>query len=78
MMAAAIDYSGAEPKVSVPTKLFEMKAGGPYAVMGWSGFEVLPEGGFLMIERPAWEREPRVIQVILNWAEELRAMGARK
>ncbi len=78
MMAAAIDYSGAEPKVSAPTKLFEMKAGGPYAVLGWSGFEVLPEGGFLMIERPAWEREPRVIQVILNWAEELRAMGARK
>jgi len=78
LMAAAIDYSGAEPKVSVPTKLFEMKASGPYAVLNLSGYEVLPEGGFLMIERSAWEREPRVIQVILNWAEELRAMDARK
>ncbi|MDX2117099.1 MAG: protein kinase [Planctomycetota bacterium] len=78
IMAAAIDYSGAEPKVSAPTRLFEMKASGPYAVLNLSGYEVLPEGGFLMIERPAWEREPRVIQVILNWAEELRAKGASK
>lgn len=76
MMAAAIDYSGTEPKVSVPTKLFEMKASGPYAVLSLTGYEVLPEGGFLMIERPAWERETRVIHVVLNWAEELRANGA--
>ncbi len=28
-----------------------------------------------MIENAAWEKEPPVIRVILNWSEELRAKG---
>lgn len=78
LMAAAVDIRETEPKVSVPTKLFDVKGSGPFAVLGWSGYEVSPDGGFLMIERTAWEREPRTIHVILNWAEELRAKGGAK
>jgi Tol biopolymer transport system component len=76
LMAATVDYRGTEPQVSAPTKLFDVKGSGPFAVLGWSGYEVMPDGGFLMIERTAWEREPRAIHVILNWAEELRAKNA--
>jgi len=36
---------------------------------------VLPEGGFTMIQRAAWEKEPPVIHVILNWAQDLRNNG---
>ena len=78
LMAATVEYRGTEPQLSVPTKLFDVKSSGPFAVQGWSGYEVLPDGGFLMIERTAWEREPRVIHVILNWAAELRGKGAAK
>jgi hypothetical protein len=41
-------------------------------------FDVLEGGGFLMVERAAWEKEPPVIRVILNWAEELQAKGGGK
>ncbi len=78
LMAAAVDLRETEPKVSVPTKLFDLKGSGPFAVLGWSGYEVLPDGGFLMIERTAWEREPRAIHVILNWTEELRKNLAQR
>jgi eukaryotic-like serine/threonine-protein kinase len=77
LMAAAVDTHGTEPKVSPSTKLFDAKVSGPFAVLGLS-YEVLPEGGFLLIERTAWEREPRVLHVILNWANELRTKGLRK
>ncbi len=78
LMAATVENRGAEPQVSVPTKLFDVKSSGPFAVIGWGGYEVLPEGGFLMLERAAWEREPPVIHVILHWTEELRAKGGGK
>jgi Tol biopolymer transport system component len=76
LMAAALEYRGTLPQVSTPRKLFDVKTSGPFAVMGWGGYEVMPDGGFLMIERPAWEQQPRKIHVILNLARELRSTGA--
>lgn len=34
------------------------------------------DDAFAMIERAAWEDEPPVIHVALNWAAELRAKSA--
>ncbi len=78
LMAVSVEYSGSEPRLSEPKKLFDVSGSSPFAVLGWSGYEVLPEGGFLMIERTAWERAPRTIHAILNWVEELRAKGGAK
>lgn len=78
LMAATLEYHGTEPKVTESKQLFDVKISGPFATLGWAGYEVLPGGGFLMIERTVWEREPRTIHVILNWAEELRAKGGAK
>jgi Tol biopolymer transport system component len=72
MVAVTIDTHVTEPQVSVPKKLFDLKGSGEFAVLGLGGYEVLPDSGFVMIERAAWEREPPVIHVILNWNEELR------
>lgn len=74
MMAVTLDLTGTSPIVSGPSRLFSTKelnlrAGAP------GGFDVLEGGGFLMIENAAWEKEPPVIRVILNWSEELRAKG---
>lgn len=78
LMAATIDLSGKDPQVSIPTKLFDASNSGPFAMMGWSGYGVMPDGGFVMLERAAWEREPPVIHVILNWAEVLQGKAAGK
>jgi serine/threonine-protein kinase len=72
LMSAAIDTSGPEPRVSAPTRLFSTDAGN--LVMG--GSSVLPGGGFLVIERAAWEKEPPMIQVVLNWADELARLNS--
>ncbi|MBN8645091.1 MAG: serine/threonine-protein kinase [Planctomycetes bacterium] len=72
LMAVSIDTSGPEPRVSAPTKLFSTDEGN--LILGASC--VLPDGGFLMIERAAWEKEPPAIQVILNWDDELARLNS--
>jgi dipeptidyl aminopeptidase/acylaminoacyl peptidase len=76
LMAVTVEFSGTEPRISMPSKVFDVKTSGPFATIGWAGYEPLPEGGFLMVERAAWEKEPPVIHVVLNWALELTA-GAK-
>jgi hypothetical protein len=66
------------PEFSTPTKLFDVKSSGPFAMTGWSGYGVLPDGGFVMMERADWEREAPVIHVMLNWAQELEGKAATK
>jgi hypothetical protein len=61
-------------------KLFDLKSvGGAVAessIAGeFGGYDVLASGGFVMIEKAAWEKEPPVIHVILNWAKEFQAKG---
>jgi hypothetical protein len=58
--------------------LFYVKTSGPFAMTGWSGYGVLPDGGFVMMERAEWEREAPVIHVILNWAQELEGKVATR
>ena len=76
LMAVNVEVTGSEPRISVPTKVFDVSTSGPFATIAWTGYEPLPEGGFLMLERAAWEKEPPVIHVVLNWAQELEA-GAK-
>lgn len=77
MMSVTLDLTGASPIASDPVPLFSTKERNLRAgVRG--GFDVLEGGGFLMVENAAWEKEPPVIRVILNWAEELRAKGGGK
>jgi Tol biopolymer transport system component/predicted Ser/Thr protein kinase len=72
MMAVTLDLTGTSPIVSDPVLLFSTKERNLRASTGGS-FDVLEGGGFLMVENAAWEKEPPVIRVILNWAEELGA-----
>lgn len=75
MMSVTLDLSGASPIVSDPVRLFSTKERNLRAGMR-GGFDVLEGGGFLMVENAFWEKEPPVIRVIMNWAEELRIRGA--
>jgi hypothetical protein len=77
MMAVTLDLTGTSPTASAPVRLFSTKELNLRAGAR-GGFDVLEGGGFLMIENAAWEKEPPVIRVILNWSEELRAKGGRK
>ncbi len=76
MMAATVEQTEADLRVSAPTKLFDFKSVG--APMGMNAYDLLPDGGFVMLEPAAWEKEPPVIHVILNWAEELRVKSGGK
>ena len=77
MMSVTLDLTGASPIASDPVLLFSTKERNLRAGIRGS-FDVLEGGGFLMVERAAWEKEPPVIRVILNWAEELQAKGGGK
>ncbi len=74
MMAVTLDLTGPSPIVSEPVLLFSTKERNLRAGIRGS-FDVLEGGGFLMVEGAAWEKEPPVIHVILNWAEELQTKG---
>ena len=73
-MSVTLDLTGTSPVVSDPVRLFSTKDLNLRAGIR-GGFDVLEDGGFLMIENAAWEKEPPVIRVILNWDEELRGQG---
>jgi len=72
MMVATIETPGNTPGVKPPATLFNTRDLNLRAAFR-GGYDVLPDDHFLMVEKAAWEREPPVIHVILNWAEELNA-----
>jgi hypothetical protein len=71
MTSVALDTSGTALQVAVPKALFDARVL-DVQTASRGGFDLLPGGDFLLIERAAWEREPPVIRVILHWADELR------
>lgn len=77
MMAVTIDLTGTAPIVSKPVRLFSTKELN-LRTGSRGSFDVLEGGGFLMVENAAWEKEPAVIRVILNWSQELRAKGGSR
>lgn len=77
MMVATIETSGTVLSVKPATKLFSANDLNLRATFR-GGYEVLPDEQFLMIEKAPWEREPPVIQVILNWSEELKTERATR
>jgi Tol biopolymer transport system component len=54
-----------------PEKLFELT--GIAALDVWNLYDVLPDGSFLMVQPADWESAPPRIEVVVNWAAELRA-----
>ena len=65
MMVASIDTRGAEPAIGTPRVLFPS----PYQGDG----DIAPDGRFLLLKRTPHEMPSRVIPLITNWFEELRA-----
>ncbi|MBL8840839.1 MAG: serine/threonine-protein kinase [Planctomycetes bacterium] len=77
MWSAELLPEGKELRVAPAVKLFDcLRAGAAESMLDFAGYGVLPDGSFAMVERAAWEEEPLVIHVVLNWAEELRAKVA--
>jgi serine/threonine protein kinase/Tol biopolymer transport system component len=77
VMVATIDLSGSAPGASVPAKLFSTRDLNLRAGFR-GGFDLLPDNRLLMVEKAPWERETPVINVILNWSEELKTHGSAK
>ncbi|MFN0010188.1 MAG: hypothetical protein ACKVS8_00945, partial [Phycisphaerales bacterium] len=76
LMEATIEKTPTGPRAAPAKKLFDIKT--VATTMAWGIFDTLPQGGFVMVEPAAWEREEPVIHVVLNWADELRTAAARK
>ena len=76
LMEATAEKTETGLRVSPPRKLFDMSTIGTTGA--WSVYDILPQGGFVMVEPAAWEKESPVIHVVLNWADELRAKGLGK
>ncbi|MFO0826552.1 MAG: protein kinase [Phycisphaerales bacterium] len=70
IMAVALDTTGADVRLKSPVKLFNCATVGA-VVADWATFDVLPDGGFVMIRMADWEKEAPVIHVIMNWSVEL-------
>jgi Tol biopolymer transport system component len=69
MMVVSVDLSGAEPKLGTPQVLFPS----PYQGDG----DIAPDGRFLMLKPTPLESPSRVIQLVVNWFDELRAKVPR-
>jgi serine/threonine-protein kinase len=69
MMAVEIEL-GERPDVGQPQELFQGVY--QYESYRWA-YDVAADGRFIMIKAP-YEDEPREIQVVLNWFEELEAL----
>ncbi|MCY3001768.1 MAG: protein kinase [Planctomycetota bacterium] len=77
LVRATLSFSGGEVRVSEVTELFNCAtAGAPTHQLEFSGFEVLPDGGFAFVKRADWEDRPLQVQVILDWPSELRPAPA--
>ncbi len=76
LMVAEIEKTPTGLRASPPKKLFDINT--VATPQAWGVFDTLPQGGFVMIEPAAWEREPPIIHVVLNWAGELAAQTAAR
>jgi Tol biopolymer transport system component len=65
MMVVSVDLSGAEPQLGTPQVLFPS----PYQGDG----DIGPDGRFLLLKPTPLESPSRVIQLVTNWFEDLRA-----
>ncbi len=77
MMVAAIERQGATLSVLAPKKLFDLRSLNVQS-SNRGGYGMLPDDSFIMLEKASWEKEPPVIHVILNWAEDLSSKGDGK
>ncbi|HEX9815426.1 MAG TPA: hypothetical protein VGB18_00480, partial [Candidatus Thermoplasmatota archaeon] len=68
MYAVSVDLD-AGPEFSTPEKLFDTE--GIATTDLWGIYDVLPEGGFVMVQPAEWEKQTPRIHVVLNWREEL-------
>ena len=68
-MAVAIDTTGIKPEIGVPRVLFPS----PYQGNG----DIAPDGRFLLLKRTPLESPSRVIQLVLNWFDDLQAKVPR-
>jgi Tol biopolymer transport system component len=85
MMAVAVTPDGASLRLAKPVPLFDLRVTGPAGVIeqyagssnGGPGYDVLPDGHFVMIRRadPTGIRE---IVVVQNWFEELKRLAPTK
>ena len=53
----------------MPEKLFD--TAGIATTDLWGVYDVLPDGGFVMVQPADWEKQAPRIHVVLNWREEL-------
>lgn len=58
----------AGPQFSAPVKLFDTS--GIATTDLWGIYDVLPEGGFVMVQPAEWEKQTPRIHVVLNWRQE--------
>jgi len=66
--AVSVDLD-AGPQFSAPEKLFD--TAGMATTDLWGVYDVLPDGGFVMVQPADWEKQTPRIHVVLNWREEL-------
>ena len=69
MMAVSIDLSGSEPRIGTPRVLFPS----PFQGEG----DIAPDGRFFLVMPTPQESPSRVIQLAMNWFEELRTKVRR-
>jgi Tol biopolymer transport system component/predicted Ser/Thr protein kinase len=67
MHAVSVDW-GDGPQFSAPQKLFDTT--GIATTNLWGVYDVLPDGGFVMVQPADWEKQEPRIHVVLNWREE--------
>lgn len=81
MMAVAVTPDGALLRLGKPAPLFDLRATGPTGVIeqysgsgnGGTGYDVLPDGRFLMVRGPD-PTSTREIVVVQNWFEEVKRL----
>ncbi|MGH9384149.1 MAG: protein kinase domain-containing protein [Vicinamibacterales bacterium] len=65
MMVVSIDPTGEKPKIGSPRVLFPS----PYQGNG----DIAPDGRFLLVKQTPLESPSRVLQLVLNWFDDLQA-----
>jgi hypothetical protein len=65
MMAVSVGGTGTEPKLSAPRALFTSSFQG--------NGDVSPDGRFLLLAPTPRQSTARVIQLVLNWFDDVRA-----
>ena len=60
---------GKEPEIRKPEVLFDLKP--TVATSGWGFIAPVGDGSFVAVAPAAWETEPKMIEVIINWGEQI-------